>query len=144
LDEAFMSKRVAEEFEGYREGDITYCIDPSTDDFFPVRVVKIARQFADVESLHPELSMRVAPQFDAERTNRRFVRPRLPRQARFGGCDERTINAARESVQELRLLPSHYGTHTCEKIRQRHQANPELWPLPTGLVYERWFKTTAT
>ena len=136
-----MTKRVPDKFEGYREGDITYCVDPATDDFFPVRVVKIARQFADVESLNPELTMRVAPKFDAEKTNRRFVRPKLPPQARFGGCDERTINAERESVQELRLLPFHYLTYTCGKIRRRHEENPELWPLPTGIVYERWFKT---
>jgi hypothetical protein len=68
------------------------------------------------------------------------VRPRLPPHARFGGCDERTVNAERASVQELRLLPYHYCTYTCDRIRQRNKENPELWPLPTGIVYERWFK----
>ena len=67
---------MVEEFEGYREGDITYCVDPASDEFFPVRVVTIGRNFVDVESLRPELTMRIAPGFDAEAENRRFVRPK--------------------------------------------------------------------
>lgn len=94
-----------DDFEGYRAGDITYCVDPASDEFFPVRIVKIGRRFADTESLDAELTARVAPDFDAERKNRRFVRPKLPSFARFGGCDERTLNAERLSGQELRLLP---------------------------------------
>ena len=39
-------KPMANEFEGYRLNDITYCIDPKTKDFFPVRVVKVGRRFS--------------------------------------------------------------------------------------------------
>ncbi len=139
-----MNKQTFDDFEGYREGDITYCVDPGSDDFFPVRVVKIGRKFAEVESLNSDLTTPVAPEFDAEKKNRRFVRPKLPSHARFGGCDERTVNAERVSGQELRLLPFHYGTYTGGKIKERNKEFPELWPLPTGIVYERWFKDTAT
>lgn len=135
-----MTNRTFENFEGYHEGDITYCVDPTSDDFFPVRVVKIGRKFADVESLKFELTTRVAPEFDIEKKNRRFLRPRLPPHARFGGCDERTVNTERASSQELRLLPTHYGTNTGAKIKQCHKETPELWPLPTGIVCERFFK----
>jgi hypothetical protein len=139
-DRLEMTKRTFDDFEGYREGDITYCIAPATDEFFPVRVVKIGRKFADVESLNPELTAQVAAEFDAEKENRRFLRPKLPPQARFGGYDERMVNAERVSGQELRLLPFHYRTYTVGKIKQRHSQEPNLWPLPTGTVYERWFK----
>ncbi len=61
-----MKKKTLDDFEGYREGDITYCVDPANDEFFPVRVVKIGRQFADVESLNADLTMKVAPEFDAD------------------------------------------------------------------------------
>jgi len=135
-----MTKPPADEFEGYREGDITYCVDPAGDEFFPVRVVKIGRKFVDVESLNPELTTPVAPEFDADAANRRFVRPKLPPRARFGGCDERTVNTGRVSGEELRLLPFHYGTLTGRKIKDLHRQAPDLWPLPTGIVYERWFK----
>lgn len=127
-------------FEGYREGDVTSCIDPSSDEFFPVRIAKIGRKFADAESLNADLTKQVAPGFDAEKLNRRFLRPKLPPHARFGGCDERIANAERVSGQELRLLPFHYGTYTVRKIKERHRANAALWPLPTGIVFERWFK----
>lgn len=127
-------------FEGYINGEITYCVDPANDEFFPVRVVAIGRKFVDVESIDAELTKRVAPQFDADQKNRRFVRPKLGKRARFGGCDERTVNAERTSVQELRLLPYHYGTYTGGKIRERNRENPVVWPLPTGIVFERWFK----
>lgn len=133
-----------DDFEGYREGDITYCVDPANDEFFPVIVVKIGRQFVDVESLNAELTTPVASEFDNHRENRRFLRPKLPPRARFGGCDERTVNTERVSGQELRLLPFHYGTYTGGKIKQRNQEAPELWPLPTGVVYERWFKQAET
>jgi hypothetical protein len=135
-----MPKRTIDEFEGYREGDITYCVDAATDEFFPVRVMKIGRRFIDVESLNHDLTTQVAPEFDAEKENRRFLRPKLPSHARFGGYDERTLNAERDSGQELRLLPFHYGTYTGRKIKQRHQQDAQLWPLPTGTVFERWFK----
>ena len=131
---------MTDDFEGYRAGDITYCVDPETQEFFPVRVVKIGRRFLDVESLDGELAEAVAPKFGMDPKNRHFVRPRLPNHARFGGCDERTVNAERVSGQELRLLPFHYATYTNRTIRQRHAENPERWPLPTGTVYERWFK----
>ncbi|MBW3542032.1 MAG: hypothetical protein KY476_17320 [Planctomycetes bacterium] len=91
---------MADEFEGYRLDDITYCVDPDSKEFFPVRVVKIGRKFVDVEPLDDELASSVAPLFTAEKKNRRFVRPRLPSSARFGGCDERTVNSDRVSGQE--------------------------------------------
>jgi hypothetical protein len=103
-------------------------------------VVKIGRRFLDVESLDDELAEAVAPEFGMDRKNRRFVRPRLPSNARFGGCDERTVNAGRASGQELRLLPFHYATYTNDTIRERHAEDAARWPLPTGIVYERWFK----
>jgi len=135
-----MTKTDVDSFEGYREGDITYCVDPASGHFFPVRVVKIGRKFVDVESLSCELTKQVAPEFDAAGKNRRFVRPKLPARARFGGGDERTVNTERVSEPELRLLPVHYATLTNGKIKQLNKENPELWPLPTGIIYERWFK----
>lgn len=131
-------------FAGYREGDITYCVDPASDEFFPVRVVKIGRRFADVESLNSDLTTQVTLDFDAQEKNRRFVRPKRPPHARFGGSDERTVNAERVSGQEFRLLPFPYGTCTGGKIIERNKQAPELWPLPTGIVYERWFKDAGT
>ena len=135
-----MAKRTIDDFEGYLAGDITYCVDPATDEFFPVRIVSISRRFADVESLDADLTSLVAPEFDGEPANRRFLRPKLPATSRFGGCDERLVNTGRASGQELRLLPFHYWTYTGSKIKERNQADPARWPLPTGIVYERWFK----
>jgi hypothetical protein len=135
---------MADEFEGYTVGDITYCVDPASDNCFPVRIVKIGRKFADVESISPQLTNEVTTAFDADKKNRRFLRPKLPSHARFGGCDERIVNTERESGQELRLLPFHYGTYTGGKIKERHKEDPSLWPLPTGVVYERWFKESET
>ncbi|WP_148595188.1 hypothetical protein [Aquisphaera giovannonii] len=128
-----------EEFEGYRLDDVTYCIDPRTNDFFPVRVVKVGRKFLDVEPLDEELAAAVAPEFGADRENRRFLRPKLPSHSRFGGCDERTVNAGRRSGQQLRVLPYHYWTYTGSDIIERHEEDAARWPLPTGVVYERWF-----
>jgi hypothetical protein len=139
-----MTKPVFNDLEGYREGDITYCVDPASGDFFPVKVAKIGRKFTDVESLNSDLTTQVSAEFDGEKKNRRFVRPKLPPHARFGGCDERTVNAERVSGQELRLLPFHYGTYTGGEIKERNKEAPELWPLPTGIVYERWFKDIVT
>jgi len=129
-----------QQFEGYRAGDITYCVDPGTAAFFPVRVTQIGCGFATVESLRAEASAAVCSEFDADASNRRFVRPALPAASRFGGGDERPVNTERASGQELRLLPSHYGTLTGRQIWERHRENPEDWPLPTGVVYERWFQ----
>lgn len=131
---------MADVFEGYRAGDVTYCVDPGAAGFFPVRVVKVGKRFLDVESLDDEFAEAVAPEFGTDRKNRRFVRPRLPSRARFGGCDERTVNAQRVSGQELRLLPFRYATHVNDIIKQHHAENPARWPLPTGIVHERWFK----
>jgi len=131
---------MAEEFEGYCLDDITYCIDPKSNDFFPVRVVKVGRRFLDVVALNDELAVAIAPEFNAERKNRRFLRPKLPGAAQFGGFDERTVNAERGSGQELRLLPVHYWTHTGNAIIERNADDPATWPIPTGIVYERWFK----
>lgn len=129
-----------DEFEGYRAGDVTYCVDPKTDCFFPVRVARIGKGWLEVVSLNDALTDAVAPDFGSERANRRFVRPLLPNKARFGGFDERTVNADRKSGQELRLLPFHYATFTNAAIKQRNASDPRLWPLPTGIVYERWFR----
>ncbi|MHC5539576.1 hypothetical protein ACYOEI_15265 [Singulisphaera rosea] len=131
---------MADEFEGYRLNDITYCIDPRTSDFFPVRVVKLGRKFLDVEPLDNELATSIAPEFKSDKGNRRFLRPKLPSDSRFGGCDERTVNAERLTGQELRILPYHYWTYTGNEIIERHKEDPTRWPMPTGVVYERWFK----
>lgn len=131
---------MADIFEGYCLGDITYCIDPGTNAFFPVKIVKVGRKFLDVVALDSELAALVSPEFHLDPKNRRFLRPKLPPRARFGGCDERTVNAERVSGQELRLLPFHYGTYTGNDIISRHATDPARWPLPTGEVYERWFR----
>jgi hypothetical protein len=135
-----MTKQTFENFEGDREGDIAYCVDPASEDSFPASVVKIGRKFADVESVNTDLTTQVTADFDAHKKNRRFVRPKFPPRTRFGGSDERTVNAERVSGQELRLLPFHYGTYTGRKIIERNKEAPVFWPLPTGIVYERWFK----
>lgn len=127
-------------FEGYSLNDITYCLDAKTNEFFPVRVVKVGRNFLDVVAHNDEQAGRIAPEFLTDKKNRRFLRPKLPSHSRFGGCDERTINSARVSGQELRLLPYHYWTYTGNAIIERHASDPEQWPIPTGIVYERWFK----
>jgi hypothetical protein len=131
---------MTDEFEGYRLNDITYCIDPKTKGFFPVRVVKVGRKFFDVVALHEDLARAISPEFNAETKNRRFVCPKLPHMSRFGGCDERTVNTGRVSGQELRILPYHYWTYTGDAIIERNVADPNKWPIPTGIVYERWFK----
>jgi hypothetical protein len=135
---------MADDFEGYRVGDITYCVDPETKGLFPVRVVRIGRAFLDVESLDDELTEAVAPRFATGKENRRFLRPRLPAHARFGGCDERIVNAERVSGQELRLLPVHYATYANRAIRAHNAENPARWPLPSGAVYERWFRDAGS
>jgi hypothetical protein len=135
---------MADDFDGYCVGDITYCVDPETQGLFPVRVVKIGRAFLDVEALDEDLTDAVAPQFATSKENRRFVRPRLPGLARFGGCDERIVNAKRVSGQELRLLPVHYATYANCTIRARNAEDPARWPLPSGAVYERWFKVVSS
>ena len=131
---------MVDEFQGYKLHDITYCVDPITKKFFPVRVVKIGRRFLDVIPLDDELALVVSPEFTVDERNRRFVSPKLPSFARFGGCDERIVNNERVSGQELRLLPYHYATYTGAAIKERHAEDPDRWPLPTGTVYERWFK----
>ena|GEM_PF-6797899 len=55
-----MPKQSVSNFEGYRESDITYYVDPANGDFSLVRGVKISGKFAEVESLHPELAAQVA------------------------------------------------------------------------------------
>ncbi len=129
-----------EEFEGYRVGDITYCIVRETEDFFPVKVVRLGFNVIEVEALSTEICRDVCETFLDERLNRCFQSPSLPAVSRFGGFDERPVNAARQSGPELRLLPSHYATTTGKVIRQRHKDDPHNWPLPTGTVLERWFK----
>jgi hypothetical protein len=131
---------MANEFEGYCLNDITYCIDPKTNDFFAIRVVKVGRKFLDVVSLNDRLTLTIAPEFNTEQKNRRFICPKLPNISRFGGFDERIVNAERESGQELRILPFHYWTDIGNAIIERNADEPEVWPIPTGIVYDRWFK----
>lgn len=131
---------MADIFEGYSLNDITYCLDPKTNEFFPVRVVKVGRRFLDVVAHNDELTRRITPEFQADKKNRRFLRPKLPNISRFGGYDERTVNTERVSGQELRLLPYHYWTYTGNAIIERHAHDPVQWPIPTGIAYERWFK----
>ena len=54
--------------------------------------------------------------------------------------DERTVNTGRVSGQELRILPYHYWTYTGDAIIERNVEDPNKWPMPTGIVYERLFK----
>jgi hypothetical protein len=131
---------MADEFEGYREGDITYCLIPNTTTCFPVRVEKVGKDFLDVVAIDEEMSKAASPEFAGTKANRRFHRPELPPSSRFGGCDERPVNSNRVSGVELRLLPTHYGTTTGKVILEHHKNEPRQWPLPTGLVFERWFK----
>jgi hypothetical protein len=135
-----MNNPIAGKFEGYCLNDITYCVNPKTNDFFPVRVVKVGRGFFDVTAINDRLALAIAPEFNSERKNRRFVRPKLPNKSRFGGFDERTVNTERVSGDELRILPFHYWTYTGNAIIERHAGDAENWPIPTGIVYERWFK----
>jgi len=134
------SESADEEFEGYRVADVTYCIVRQTGDFFPVKVVRLGFNVIKVEALSVDLCRDACEAFLEERLNRCFQSPSLPAVARFGGFDERPVNAARQSGPELRLLPYHYGTTTGQAIRRRHEDDPATWPLPTGTVYERWFK----
>jgi len=135
-----MRKAANDEFDGYRAGDLTYCVDPKSKALFPVRVVEISRHFLAVEPLDADFAETIAPEFATHPENRSFVRPRLPAVARFGGRDESVVNANRASGQELRLLPVHYHTHTNGRITELNATDPARWPLPTGTVYERWFK----
>ena len=111
---------------------------PGSDAFFPVRVVVVGKRFLDVEALDAAQADAMAVEFQQASANRRFERPALSAMARFGGCDERPVNSGRESGPELRLLPTHYGTTTARLIREKHAADPDRWPLPTGLA-ARWF-----
>lgn len=131
---------MADKFEGYCLDDLTYCIEPQANVFFPVRVVKVGRKFLDVVPFHEQLASTIAPEFHAEKMNRRFLRPKLPQGSRFGGFDERIVNADRVSGKELRILPVHYWTHTGDAIIQRNASDPDTWPIPTGVAYDRWFK----
>ena len=132
------------EFGGYHVGDITYCVVPDSTTCFPVVVAAVGKNFLDVQPLEHTISESVSPGFATDKTNRRFHHPHLPKMARFGGCDERLVNSKRKSGVELRLLPTHYGTTTGAKIRELHGSDPERWPLPTGLVFERWFQGSAS
>ncbi len=130
----------SEEFEGYRVGDLTYCVVYQTGDFFPVRVIRLGFNVIEVEAISEDLCRHVCKEFLDDRLNRCFQAPILPAFARFGGFDEFTVNSARKSGPKLWLLPYHYSTKTGHAIRQRHADDPDHWPLPTGTVFERWFK----
>ncbi len=127
-----------EQVGGYRTGDITYCVTPNTLDCFPVRVDRLGSGYLEV-SLLTELGS-AYPEFLNDASSRRFFYPALSPGARFGGEDERLVNSRRKSGPELRLLPVHYATETLDLIRERHAAAPDRWPLPTGLLFERWFQ----
>jgi len=139
-DERTSVTRADEESEGYRIGDITYCIIPDTNEIFPVRVIRLGFNLIEVESLDTKLCEAICETFMQNSANRCFNAPRLPAAARFGGFDERPVNSSRKSGPEVRLLPVHYGTKTGALIRERHAGDPDSWPLPTGQVFERWFK----
>lgn len=134
-----MTRSATDEFDGYRVGDVTYCVEPRTDALFPVVIVKVGRRFVDAASYNVNLTAAVTVEFEEHPKNRRFLRPPLPPRSRFGGFDERIVNSDRVGGPELRLLPCHYNTFSTTTIRQRHAENPELWPLPTGILRERWF-----
>jgi hypothetical protein len=131
-----------EEVGGYRPGDITYCAPPGTAGCFPVRVDRLGNGYLEVTPYagsatpYPE-----APSgFDEETANRRFFYPVLSPGARFGGDDERLVNSQRVSGPELRLLPVTYASVLFDLVRERHATDPARWPLPTGLLFERWFQ----
>ena len=126
---------------GYAVGDITYCENADTIDCFPVRVERLGNGYLDVVPLGGATSM--CAQFVEDNANRRFFLPVLTPGARFGGCDERMANSERKSGPELRLLPQHYATTTRNLIRERHATDPVRWPLPTGLIFDRWFHDTT-
>lgn len=128
------------EFEGYRVGDVTYCVIAGSTECFPVRVIKVGKRFLEIAPFDDELCGGASVELGSTAADRRFQRPRLPPSARFGGWDERLVNASRNSGPELRLLPTHYGTTTGNLIREHHARDPDRWPLPTGQVFERWFK----
>jgi hypothetical protein len=123
---------------GYSVGDITYCLIPDTLDCFPVRVDRLGNGYLDVEPWAEGTS--ACAEFVEEAANRRFFLPTLSPGARFGGDDERLVNSERKSGPELRLLPVDYETKTLSLIRERHAIDPIRWPLPTGLIFERWFQ----
>jgi hypothetical protein len=127
-----------EQVGGYRTGDITYCVTPNTLDCFPVRVERLGHGYLEVSPLTDVDS--TSPDFLNDVSNRRFFYPALSPGARFGGEDERLVNSERRSGPELRLLPVEYATKTLDLIRERHTADPGRWPLPTGLLFERWFQ----
>lgn len=129
-----------EKFEGYRVGDITYCVIYQTEIFFPVRVIRLGFNVIEVEPLSETICRDVCESFLGERLNRCFLSTNLPSFARFGGFDEFTSNAERKSGPKLWLLPYHYATTIGAAIRKRHAEDPTNWPLPTGTVFERWFK----
>jgi len=67
-----------EKFDGYRVGDITYCVPPKATTCFPVVVVSVGREFLDVQPLESKVSESVSPGFAAEESSRRFLYPHLP------------------------------------------------------------------
>jgi hypothetical protein len=123
---------------GYLVGDVTYCVIPNAMDCFPVRVDNLGIGYLDIVPMVDEGS--TYAKFMREASNRRFFYPALSPGARFGGEDERLVNSERKSGPELRLLPVDYATKTLDLIRERHAADPLRWPLPTGLIFEQWFR----
>jgi hypothetical protein len=128
----------SEQVGGYCTGDITYCVTPNTPDCFPVRVERLGNGYLEVRLLTDENN--APPEFLNDASNRRFFYPALSPGARLGGEDERLVNSQRKSGPELRLLPVDYASTTLDLIWERHVADPNRWPLPTGLLFERWFQ----
>ncbi len=128
----------AEQIGGYRVGDVTYCVIPGLNDCFPVQVNGLGNGYLDVTPLVEASS--VYADLMQEAANRRFFYPLLSPGARLGSDDERLANSQRKSGPELRLLPVDYATTTLDLIRARHAADPLHWPLPGGLVFEKWFR----
>ncbi len=66
------------EFEGLRVGDITYCINPTTDAFFPVKVIRLGFNVIEVDALDEETCRLASDSFLAARRNRCFQVPKMP------------------------------------------------------------------
>lgn len=128
-----------EQLAGYRVNDVTYCVLEEPEDFFPVSISRLGFNVIEVQPYSVELCQTICEAFLKDRLNRCFSLPTLSPLARFGGSDPRPVNIWRTSGPLLRLLPCDYNTITTQRIKARHSEAPDQWPLPTGMVFDRWF-----
>ncbi len=77
------SEPADEVFEGYRVGDITYCVVSKSEKFFPVKVIRLGFNVIEVEPLSSEICRSVCETFLEERLSRCFHSPSLPARARL-------------------------------------------------------------